>query len=86
MLPLALEDYLDDFATKESKQGFRELLSKSNRPVLLREKLIRDERRDPEDKVEPRRDAYLAAGHYVVDHIDLLIAVWVGGPFLIAFS
>jgi hypothetical protein len=78
ILPLTVEDYLDDFATDESRQEFRELLAKSNRSVLLRKRNIDEDRRDPQDQLELRRDAYEAAGRYVVDHCDLLIALWDG--------
>jgi hypothetical protein len=78
VLPLTVEDYLDDFATAESKREFREFLSKSNRTVLLRKRNIGEDRRDPQDQRELRRQAYEAAGRYVVDHSDLLIAVWDG--------
>lgn len=80
VLPLTVEDYLDDFATDESKREFRELLSKSDCPVILRRHSIREDRRDPEDQAELRREAYEAAGRYVVNHCDVLIALWDGNP------
>jgi hypothetical protein len=80
VLPLALEDYLEDFATEGSRAEFEELLKLCKKPVLLRTRRIQDERRDPDDQAELRRDAYANAGRYVVDHCDLLIAVWNGEP------
>jgi hypothetical protein len=80
VLPLTVEDYLEDFKTDESKKDFRELLSKSDRPMLLRKRSIREDRSDPQDQADLRRAAYEAAGQYVVDHCDVLIAVWNGNP------
>jgi hypothetical protein len=80
VLPLTVEDYLEDFATDESKREFRALLSKSNRPVILRRHSIREDRRDPKDQAELRREAYETAGRYVVNHCDVLIAIWDGKP------
>jgi hypothetical protein len=80
VLPMALEDYLEDFATEESRKEFLELLGRCRKPVLLRERLIKDDRSDPSDQAELRRDAYAHVGRYVVDHCDALIAVWDGEP------
>jgi hypothetical protein len=80
VIPLALEDYLEDFASGESRAEFAELLSRCGKPVFLRTRLIRDERQDANGQAEQRRDAYAQAGRYVVDHCDLLIAVWDGEP------
>jgi len=80
VLPLALEDYLEDFATEESRKEFEELLGRCRKPVLLRTRRIADDRHDPGDQAELRRDAYAQVGRYVVDHCDVLIAVWDGEP------
>jgi hypothetical protein len=80
VLPITVEDYLEDFATEESKQEFLSLLKLSRRPTQLRTRNIRDERNDPRDQVELRKDAYKAVGRYVVDHSDVLIAVWDSEP------
>ncbi len=80
VLPLTVEDYLEDFETDASKNEFRELLARCRRPVPLRIRRIRDDRRDPGDQVELRRDAYKQVGQYVVDHCDVLVAVWDGQP------
>jgi hypothetical protein len=42
----------------------------------LRIRDIVDDRHDPRDQAELRRDAYNQVGQYVVDHCDVLIAVW----------
>jgi hypothetical protein len=80
VLPLVVEDYLEDFETEESKKEFRDLLALCRRPVRLRTRRIRDDRHDPGDQAELRRDAYKQMGEYVVDHCDVLIAVWDGEP------
>ncbi|MGD0736468.1 MAG: hypothetical protein ABR976_15040 [Terracidiphilus sp.] len=80
VLPMVIEDYLEDFASEESRKEFEELLSRCRKPALLRTRLIQDDRHDPNDQAELRRDAYAHAGRYVVDHCDVLIAVWDGEP------
>ncbi len=80
VLPLAIEDYLEDFATEDSRSEFEELLRHCRRPVSLRTRRIQDDRRDPGDQAELRRIAYAQVGQYVVDHCDVLIAVWDGEP------
>lgn len=76
VLPLTVEDYLEDFETEESKKEFRDLLAWCRRPVLLRTRRVRDDRHDPGDQADVRRDAYKQAGRYVVDHCDVLVALW----------
>lgn len=80
VLPLTLEDYLEDFATEESKKEFRDLLARCRRPVSLRTRRIQDDRHDPGDQAELRGQAYRQAGQYVVDHCDVLVAVWDSQP------
>lgn len=80
VLPLTLEDYLEDFVTEESRREFEELLSRCNKPVVLRARRIWDETIDPDAQANLRFDAYANAGRYVADHCDLLIAVWDGKP------
>jgi len=80
VLPLTVEDYLEEFATEESKKEFEELLRRCRKPVPLRTRRIRDDRHDPGDQAELRRQAYRQGGQYVVDHCDVLIAVWDGQP------
>jgi hypothetical protein len=67
VLPLSIEAYLkDDFKTLESRKRFRDLLRKADRRVSLAERGLTPEQ------------AYERAGRYVVDHCDVLIAVWDG--------
>jgi len=80
VLPLELADYLDGFHTDESRHEFNTLLGQCRRPVSLRARRIQDDRHDPSDQAELRRDAFAHVGRYVVDHCDVLIAVWDGQP------
>jgi hypothetical protein len=79
VLPLAIEDYLEDFATQASRDEFQMLLGRAVRVILLRQKLLRCGHVESELS-DLRLDAYLAAGNYVVDHCDVLLAVWDGAP------
>jgi hypothetical protein len=80
VLPLALEDYLEDFASEESRKEFGELLRRCDKPVFLRTRRIQDECSDPKAMAEIRCNSYAQVGRYVVDHSDMLIAVWDGEP------
>jgi hypothetical protein len=80
VLPLALEDYLEDFATEASRKEFEELLGRCDRPVFMRARRIAEESRDAGEQAAMRKEAYAQAGRYVVDHCELLVAVWDGEP------
>jgi hypothetical protein len=75
VLPLAKEDYLNDFATQESQKEFEALLSQSRHPVILRKQLLKEEY-PLGDLADARRRAYENVGRYIVDHCDALIALW----------
>ncbi len=64
-LPLPESDYLDDFAAEESKKEFRRLLGQAEKIVKL-------------PPAPSRGEAYEVAGRYVLDHCDVLIAIWDG--------
>jgi len=66
-LPLPKEEYIKDFKTSQSKAEFIDLLGKAERVICMPE-------------MNKREYAYLAAGKYVVDNCDLLMAVWDGAP------
>lgn len=66
-LPMEMADYMDDFETISSKAEFTTLLEQADQLFEL--------------PAEDTREAcYLAAGKYVLDHSDVLIAVWDGAP------
>jgi hypothetical protein len=66
-LPLPREDYLNDFKNSRSKEEFIHLLGKAERVIELPYKNNRDE-------------AYLAAGRYIIENCDVLLAIWDGKP------
>jgi len=65
ILPIPLEKYLTDFPSDESKIEFHHLLDQAEEIIELPHPTSRDE-------------AYAAAGRYILDHCDLLIAIWDG--------
>ena len=67
ILPLPVEEYLQDFDSEASKREFLELLEQAHRQVIL-----------PEQPGRPQ--AYLHAGRTIVQECDVLIAIWNGKP------
>ncbi len=67
VLPLDEAEYEADFATEASRAEFRSLLSRA--------KIVHRLPRAPN-----REEAYAAAGRFVVDHCDVLVAIWDGQP------
>ncbi len=65
ILPLPEYDYIADFRSRESREDFLSLLGQAAEVIRLPALASRDE-------------AYQAAGFYVLDHCDALIAVWDG--------
>ena len=66
-LPLEPQDYQRDFETAASRAAFQSLLSSADEVIHL-----------PSQSNRP--ESYLAAGRYVLDHCDVLIAIWDGEP------
>lgn len=64
-LPLPVETYLEDFRSEQSKQEFNMLLNRAVQVIQL-------------PTASTRNDAYYAAGIYVLEHSDFLIALWDG--------
>lgn len=67
VLPLPAEEYLKDFATPASQAEFSRLLAAAAEITVL-------------PPLATRAAAYTAAGCYVVDHCDILLAIWDGQP------
>jgi hypothetical protein len=65
LLPLKMEDYLDDFVSLTSKAEFLNLLE------------MADEAFEPE-KVKSNEQAYWETGKKIVEHCDVLVAIWDG--------
>jgi hypothetical protein len=64
-LPLPQPDYMTDFRSRESREEFLRLVDQADRVIVMGSTTTRDE-------------AYAAAGLYVLDHCDVLVAVWDG--------
>jgi hypothetical protein len=67
VLPMDEAEYEADFASDASKSEFRSLLARASSIHRL-------------PRSPGREEAYAAAGRYVVDRCDVLIAVWDGNP------
>jgi hypothetical protein len=65
VLPVTQTDYLEDFDSAASKAEFLELIGKAHEVIVLPPAASRDR-------------AYESAGNYVVEHCDVLMAVWDG--------
>lgn len=79
MLPLTEEEYMEDFETEASKKQFTHLVRISRNPASLRNRPLNEEY-PPNMLSDARRQAYEDVGHFVVDHCDLLVAVYDGKP------
>ncbi len=64
-LPFPQEDYETDFDTEESKNEFRQMLSQASEVIEM-------------PNTATRNEAYEAAGNYVLENCDVLLAVWNG--------
>jgi len=69
LLPLAVADYLDDFADEVSRQEFNDLLAAADEVEVIAPT-------DPDDA--SREAAYERAGLAVVQRCDVLVALWDG--------
>jgi len=67
VLPMKRDDYAEDFKTSQSKAEYEELLA---RAVHVKQFPAKD----------TRVEDYEQAGQYIVDHCDVLIALWDGRP------
>ncbi|MEK6324301.1 MAG: hypothetical protein AABN33_21895 [Acidobacteriota bacterium] len=64
-LPLAKSDYMSDFKTEPSRAEFLSLLEQADQVIEMSPASTRDR-------------AYEAAGEYVLNHADVLVALWDG--------
>lgn len=64
-LPLPVDDYVHDFTSRASRAKFEKLLGSATETVVL-------------PRCRSRDAAYRAVGRYVVEHCDVLVAVWDG--------
>ncbi len=77
VLPLSRETYLEDFILAASRAEFDELLRLDPAPVHL-QSAHGAQAPTGATAAETRRLAYQAAGRYVVDHCDVVVAIWDG--------
>ena len=77
ILPLTRSDYVQDFPTQESRDEFNRFMEKASSIVELRKRPLENEY-PPERLKEGRIKAYVEAGKFVVNHCDVLIALWDG--------
>jgi len=75
VLPLTVSEYEEDFVTNQSKEEFRKLMSRDRFPISLRRVSLKEEY-PPEMLHQARHQAYEDVGRFVVDHCDILIALW----------
>lgn len=68
-LPFMRDDYEQDFATSESRESYRRLLARATAVLEL------DGKRDTPTL---QNEAYEAVGRVVLNHCDVLIAIWDG--------
>jgi len=66
-LPIVKKEYLKDFENSKSKDEFLYLFGKAERIINLPD-------------MDKREDCYLAAGKYIIENCNLLIAIWDGNP------
>jgi len=64
-LPLDKGNYVAGFESDESRREFQSLLDRANQVMVL-------------PPAPTRGEAYAAAGRYVLDHCDVLVAIWDG--------
>ena len=67
-LPFPADDYATDFAAPGSNAEFEELLERAARVELMR------------PSTTTREEGYECAGRWVVEHSDVLLALWDGAP------
>ena len=79
ILPLCEKEYLEDFQSIESKQGFKSLFMKADYLHTLNEEPLKGTIPD-ELLAEAKKQAYEDTGRYIVDHSDVLIALWDQSP------
>jgi len=75
ILPLCTQEYLEDFSSGESKKEFEVLLSQADYKLTLNTEPLREN--FPNGFfAEAKKQAYEDVGRYIVNHSDVLIAIW----------
>jgi uncharacterized membrane protein YidH (DUF202 family) len=79
VLPLAMKDYLATFDAGSDDQEFHGLLAQCRNPLWLRTHNMEPDI-SPDEARKTKHRAYSKVGRYIVDHCDVLIAIWDGEP------
>ena len=66
-LPFPKEQYLKDFPDGKSKEIFNELINRADRVITF-------------PPAKTKNKSYQLVGEYILDHSDILIAIWDGKP------
>ncbi len=75
VLPLCPEEYLKDFSSATSRDEFNSLLQKADDISAINK--IQLEGNIPDELLpDAKKQAYEDAGRYIVNHCDVLIAIW----------
>ena len=65
ILPIPLDEYVKDFPSEQSEMEFHRLLDHADKVIAM-------------PSLTSRAEGYLAGGRYIIDHCDLLVAIWDG--------
>lgn len=79
VLPVIKEEYVKDFSSENSRQEFESLISKAEKLYIINEQPI-SKNFSPKLLEEIKEQAYEDTGRYIVDHGDVLIALWDQSP------
>jgi len=75
VLPVTVEECIEEFSSEESRNKFRDLISKAQNTYTLNEKPLKSIY--PDDLLlDGKKQAFEDVGRYVVNHSDVLIALW----------
>ena len=78
VLPLTESDYRDTFATQQARDALEPRLTCAQRIYRVRTRDLSADTDDPARQNDLRLTAYEDAGRYIVDHCQVLIALWNG--------
>ncbi len=75
VLPVTIEECIKEFSSEESRNKFKDLLNKTQNTYTLNKKSLKSIY--PDDLLQDAKiQAYEDVGKYVVNHSDILIALW----------
>ena len=80
VLPMHKDEYRKHFEAENSELEFYSLYNRASEVKVFSKNVKWDELITEDIRREARRKAYEESGQYVVDHSDVLIAIWDGKP------